>query len=136
MVLLSSNPLADRVVRLDENYRIAVSRLLDQQVLDVSSGASMWGWPGIITGSLGLTLSWRPVRNQIIAVRSWLAGKTTQPLLLPSGRFGAKFFLLVAAVLGVTTLTHCSLIEYSDVDWAGGEDGVSEWWSAWPYLVA
>jgi len=96
----------------------------------------MWGWSGIITGSLGLTLSWQSVRNQIIAVSSWLAGKTTHPLLLLSERFGSKFFLLVAVVLGVTALTYWSLIEYRDVDWFGGEDGVSEWWSARTYLAA
>ena len=46
------------------------------------------------------------------------------------------FFLLVAAVLGFTALTHWSLTEYKDVDWFGGEDGASEWWSVGTYLAA
>ena len=35
-----------------------------------------------------------------------------------------------------TGLTHWSLTAYEDVDWFGGEDGVSEWWSVATYLIA
>ena len=58
LVLLISDSLADRVVWLAENYRHNGLQLLDQQVLDVSSGVRIWGWSGIIAGSVGLTLGW------------------------------------------------------------------------------
>jgi len=136
LVLLISDSLADRVVWLAENYRHNGLRLLDQQVLDVSSGVRIWGWSGIIAGSVGLTLGWQPVRKRIIVAASWLAGKTTHPLLLPAERFGGKFFLRAAAVLGFTAVSHWSLTEFQDVDWFGGEDGASEWWSVGTYLAA
>ena len=56
LVLVLSDALAVRVVWLAENYRDNGPRLLDQQILDVPSGVSMWGWAGIIAGSVGLTL--------------------------------------------------------------------------------
>ena len=88
LVLVLNDALAVRVVWLAENYRDNGPRLLDQQILDVPSGVSMWGWAGIIAGSVGLTLGLQPVRNQIIAAGSWLASKTTHPLLLPAERWG------------------------------------------------
>ena len=88
------------MVWLAENYRDNGPRLLDQQILDVSSGGRMWDWSGIIAGSVGLTLGLQPVRNQIIAAGSWLASKTTHPLLLPAERLGGGILAIGGGRVG------------------------------------
>lgn len=100
LVLVLSDALTVRVVWLAENYRDNGPRLLDQQILDVSSGGRMWDWSGIIAGSVGLTLGLQPVRNQIIAAGSWLASKTTHPLLLPAERLGGGILAIGGGRVG------------------------------------
>ena len=76
------------------------------------------------------------VRFKIRSAGSWLAQRTTQPLPLPAECFRGSFFLSAAAVLAFTALVHWSLTAYKDVNWFGGEDGASEWWSVATYLAA
>lgn len=136
LVLLFSDSLSDRLLWLAENYRREPPLLQEEQIQDIADGVRTWGWSGIITGSVSLIFSWQRVRSKIRTAGSWLARKTTHPLPLPADRFRGKFFLSAATVLVFTALTHWSLTAYKDVNWFGGEDGASEWWSVATYLAA
>ncbi len=136
LVLLLNDSLSDRLVWLAENYRSQAPLLQENQVQDVSHGVNIWGWSGILAGSVSLIFSWRLFRLKISSAGSWIAGNFAHRLPLPADHFGARFFLSASAILVFTALTHWSLSAYKDVNWFGGEDGASEWWSVATYLAA
>ena len=135
-LLLFTGPVLENLVRLAESYRAGGSPLTDERVAALEHGVRVWGWSGLLIWGLTLPL-WHP------RVRAYLAGASFRvmhlafrPLPLPADRYGRGFYVAVAGVLAFTLMTHWSLTAYKDVDWFGGEDGVTEWWSVATYLVA
>ena len=64
------------------------------------------------------------------------ADRFFHPVPLAPDRFDRRFFLGLLGVLVFTLVTYWSLIDYWDVGWFAGEDGVSEWWSVATSLAA
>jgi uncharacterized membrane protein len=134
-LLLFTGPVLENLVRLAESYRAGGSPLTDERVAALEHGVRVWGWSGLLIWGLTLPL-WHP------RVRAYLAGASFRvmhlafrPLPLPADRYGRGFYVAVAGVLAFTLMTHWSLTAYKDVDWFGGEDGVTEWWSVATYLA-
>lgn len=51
-------------------------------------------------------------------------------------RYDGRFLLALGGVLAFTLLAYWSLMDFWDVAWYAGEDGVSEWWTVAAYLIA
>lgn len=136
LVLLLNDSFSERIVWLAENYRNQAPPLLEEQIEDVTQAVSIWGWSGILAGSVSLIFSWPWVRFKISSAHSWFLQRTTHPLHLPADRYGVAFFLTAGSVLVFSGLAHWSLSAYETVDWFEGEDGVSEWWSVATYAFA
>ncbi|MCH9036449.1 MAG: hypothetical protein IH860_03900 [Chloroflexi bacterium] len=51
-------------------------------------------------------------------------------------RYDGRFLLALGGVLAFTLLAYWSLMDFWDVAWYAGEDGVSEWWTVTAYLIA
>ena len=136
VVLVSTGTISDRLVWLAENYRTEASPLSEERLSDFRQAVQVWGWSGIIAGSISLTIGQSYFRSRLLILGSWLAGRLTRPLPLAADRYGGAFFLAAGCVLVFTALAHWSLTVYEDVDWFEGEDGVSEWWSVATYSAA
>ena len=136
LVLVLTGAISDRLVWLAENYRQAASPLSEERLSDFRQAVQIWGWSGIIAGSISLTIGQSYLRSRMMPLGSWLARRLTRPLPLAADRYGGAFFLAAGCVLVFTALAHWSLTAYEAVDWFEGEDGVSEWWSVATYLAA
>ena len=136
MVLLFTDPIVERLVWLAESYRAAARPLSANQLEGVRRGVHLWAWSGIILGAIILPLGHSYVRSALSSALIRGRNRITQPLPLAPDRYGLTFILAVGGVLVFTALSHWSLTAYKDVDWFGGEDGVSEWWSVATYLAA
>ena len=136
MVLLFTDPIVERLVWLAESYRTAAPPLSANQVEEVRRGVHLWAWSGIILGAIILPLVHSYGRSALSSTLVRGRNRITQPLPLAPDRYGRTFILAVGGVLVFTALIHWSLTAYKDVDWFGGEDGVSEWWSVATYLAA
>lgn len=134
--MLFTDSLSGRLVWLAENYRIDALPLSEGSISAVEDGLRIWAWSGIIVGAVSLPLAHQDVRARLTRLISWSADRVFRPLPLAADRFGLAFLVSTGAVLVFAGLTHWSLTAYKDVDWFGGEDGVSEWWSVATYLTA
>jgi hypothetical protein len=136
LLLLFTGPVLDRLVGLVESYRAGGSTLSDERVAALEHGIRVWGLSGLLIWAVTLPL-WHPGVRDYLASRFFrMMHLAFRPLPLPADRYGRGFLVAVAGVLVFTLLTHWSLTAYKDVDWFGGEDGVSEWWSVATYLAA
>lgn len=136
LVLLLNDSLSDPLVWLVENYRNLAPPLQEEEIQEIANGVRIWGWSGIVAGSVSLIFSWHTFRLKLGSMGSWLVLRVAHPLPLPADRFSCAFFLVVIGVFAFTALAHWSLTAYETVDWFEGEDGVSEWWSVATYLAA
>ena len=134
--MLFAEPLIDRIVWLAENYRIGASPLSDNEAKAVEDGLNIWAWSGIIAGAAFLALARHSIRSTMARPFSWTAERFFRPIPLAADWYGLAFLVATGSVLVFSGLTHWSLTAYKDVDWFGGEDGASEWWSVATYIVA
>ena len=136
LLMLFTDPLSGRLVWLAENYRMDVPPLSEGSISAVGDGLEIWAWSGIIVGAVCLPLAHQDIGAWVARSFSRPADRVFRPLPLAADRYGLAFFVSTGAVLAFTALTHWSLTAYQDVDWFGGEDGASEWWSVTAYLAA
>ena len=136
LVMLFTDSLSGRLVWLAENYRIGVPPLSEGSISAVEDGLRIWAWSGIMVGAVSLSLAHQDIRAVVARFIAWSADHVFRPLPLAADRYGLAFLASTGAVLAFTVVTHWSLTAYKDVDWFGGEDGVSEWWSVATYLAA
>jgi len=136
LVLVLTGTISDRLVWLVENYRTVASPLSEERLSDLRQAVQVWGWSGVIAGSIILPIGQSYLRSRLLPLGSWLARRLTRPLPLAADRYGGAFFLAAGCVFVFTALAHWSLTAYEGVDWFEGEDGVSEWWSVATYLAA
>ena len=136
LILLFTDGISARLVWLAENYRVGAPALTSEWVEDVRQGVRLWALSGIIVGAVALPLGSPYLRSFLGTVLVWSSNRVTRPISLPPDPYGRAFLLATGGVLVFTALTHWSLTAYKDVDWFGGEDGASEWWSVATYLLA
>ena len=136
LLMLFTDSLSVRMVWLVENYRVGALPLSEDSISAVEDGLKIWVWSGIIVGTVCLLLAHQEFRAMVARAISWSAHRLFRPLPLAADRYGLAFFVGTGAVLAFAGLTHWSLTAYKDLDWFGGEDGVSEWWSVATFLIA
>ena len=136
LVLLFADSIVERLVWLAQNYRAVSLSLSADQVEEVRLGVDIWAWSGIIMGALALLLSHPYLRSLLFKAALWRPTHANSLFSLAPDRYDFSFFLATGSVLVFTALSHWSLTAYKDVDWFGGEDGVSEWWSVATYIAA
>ena len=134
--MLFTDSLTGRMVWLAESYRIGALPLSEGSIGRVEDGLKIWAWSGIIVGAISLFLAHQDIRAVVTRSFSWSTDRILRPLPLAADQYGLAFFISTGAILAFTGLTHWSLTAYQDIDWFGGEDGVSEWWSVATYLIA
>ena len=108
----------------------------DGGVQALHSGIRVWGWSGIIVGSVTIPLWSSRVRTYLTARFSRIADRNFGPIPFCPDRYGLPFFIALSTLLAFSLAAHWVLTTYEDVDWLEGEDGVSEWWSVATYLAA
>ena len=136
LVLLLADPIVKQLVWLAENYRAAALSLSANRVEEVRQGVGIWAWSGIIMGAITLFLSHPYIRSFLLSGALLRRTHPNSFFSLAPDRYGLGFFLATGSILVFTALTHWSLTAYKDVDWFGGEDGLSEWWSVVTYVAA
>ena len=131
-----TDSLSSRLVWLAESYRTSALPLSEGSINAVQDGLKIWAWSGITVGALSLLLAHQDIRAIVARSISRSADRVFRPLPLEPEQYGLAFFFSAGVVLMFAGLTHWSLTAYKDVDWFGGEDGASEWWSVATYLIA
>jgi len=135
-LLLATDSIWERLVWLVDNERFRENPFGDSEGRWLRRGITMWGWFGIILGTILLPLGISRLRSSLAAGFFQAVDRTFHDLLLPADRYDRRFFLAVGSVLAFSLLTHWTLTVYEKVDWLEGEDGVSEWWSVATFLAS
>ena len=136
MLLVLPGAAFDHLVRLAEAFQPEADPFSDSEVRSFHAGVRVWGWSGLIIGSITLPLGIFRLRTYLMALFSRTAHRLFVPLPLSADRRGLPFSIALGSILAFSLAAHWVLTAYENVDWLEGEDGISEWWSVASYLAA
>ena len=136
MLLVLPEWMFDPLVRLAEAFQSGDGTLADSGVRSLYGGVRVWGWAGILIGSLTLPLWTSKLRTYLMGRFSRIPDRFFCPLPFSPDRYGPPFFVALLSVLAFSLAAHWGLTAYEELDWLEGEDGLSEWWSVATYLAA
>ena len=82
LVLVLTGTISDRLVWLAENYRNGASPLSEERLSGLRQAVQVWGWSGIIAGSISLPIGHSFLRSRLLPLGSWLARRLIRPFVV------------------------------------------------------